>query len=480
MWPGVVAALGVVFALFVVPVAMRAQFMYGMFGGIGAGLAIAVWWVFFSRAPWTERLGAVVVGIVALLAVKRVVDPSVAGAGMGMMLPLFGIPIVSLGLVAGALVGRRFAAGPRRAAIAAGILLGSSAFAAVRTGGITGDGVSDLHWRWTKTPEQLLLVQAHDEPKLPAAPAASETPEPAAAPAVESTSAPAATVSIPGKTAEKTEAAVEESTSVPTPTAPAKPAEWPGFRGPDRDSVIRGVQIETDWSARPPVQLWRRPIGPGWSSFAVDGDLFYTQEQRGDEEIVAAYHVTSGEPVWRHRDTTRFYESNGGAGPRGTPSLSDGRVYTVGATGIVNALNARTGTVLWSRNLGADAGKKVPGWGFASSPLVISDLVVVAATGTLVAYDRATGKPRWFGPKHAGGYTSPHRLTRDGADQIVLLTADGITSVAPSSGKLLWEHPYPGVPIVQPAVTAEGDILLSTGDSMGGNGIKRIAIAHTS
>src|SRR5438093_10365410 len=163
LWPGLVSAAAVVVCLFVVPVVSRNAFMYGMFGSIAAGLTIAVWWVFFSRAPWVERVGAIVLGIIAVLAVRRIVDPSISGAGMGMMMYMFGIPIVGLGLVAGAAVSRRFSSGARRAAIAIGIVLATGAFAIVRTGGITGDAVSDVHWRWTPTPEQRLLAQVHDE-----------------------------------------------------------------------------------------------------------------------------------------------------------------------------------------------------------------------------------------------------------------------------------------------------------------------------
>ena len=221
----------------------------------------------------------------------------------------------------------------------------------------------------------------------------------------------------------------------PAPRARAlREAEWPGFRGPKRDGVIHGVRIETDWSASPPTQMWRRPIGPGWSSFAVNGDRLYTQEQRGDDEIVASYKVSTGEPVWRHRTRVRFWESEGGAGPRGTPTVSNGRVYAFGATGILNALDEATGRVVWSRNVATDAKREVPYWGFASSPLVVDDIVIVAAAGTLAAYETATGKPRWRGPSYGGSYSSPHRATIAGVDQIVLLGGPGAISVAPADG----------------------------------------------
>ena len=220
-------------------------------------------------------------------------------------------------------------------------------------------------------------------------------------------------------------AVTEPAVLPPAPAEAETGADWPGFRGPHRDDIVPGVRIKTDWTASPPVALWRRPIGPGWSSFAVRGDLIYTQEQRGPDEVVACYKLTTGEPVWAHRDPARFWESNGGPGPRATPTLSNGRVYTFGATGILNALDARDGAVVWSRNAASDTGMKTPQWGFASSPLVVDDLVIVATAGQLVAYDLATGARRWTGPAHGVSYSSPHLLTIDGVAQILLLSEAG-------------------------------------------------------
>ena len=151
-------------------------------------------------------------------------------------------------------------------------------------------------------------------------------------------------------------------------------AAWPGFRGPKRDSVIHGVRIATDWTTSPPVELWRRPIGPGWSSFAVAGDRFFTQEQRGDEEIVSAYSLATGELIWRHQRRGPVLGIECRRRPaRDARSYSNGRVYSLGGTGILNALDARDGSVVWSRNAVSDTGQTIPDWGIASSPLVVGE-----------------------------------------------------------------------------------------------------------
>lgn len=100
-------------------------------------------------------------------------------------------------------------------------------------------------------------------------------------------------------------------------------------------------------------------------------------------------------------------------------------MYTFGATGILNALNAADGTMVWSRNAATDADAEVPDWGFASSPLVVDDVVIIAVAGALAAYDLASGEPRWSGPDGGYGYSSPHLFTIDGVVQILLMSGAG-------------------------------------------------------
>jgi hypothetical protein len=323
--------------------------------------------------------------IAALVGTQYILHESIATAGMGMLFFIYAVPVLSLAFVAWAIISRRFAGRLRWVTMALTILIACGLWALVRTGGITNDLNSDFAWRWAKTPEERLLAEAGDEPlALASASAAAEIGSEAG--------------SVTG-------------------------ADWPGFRGPERDGIVRGVMIETDWSATPPVELWRRPIGPGWSSFSVRSGRIFTQEQRGEDEVVSCYALTTGDPVWRHSDAARFWESNGGAGPRGTPTLSGGRVYTFGGTGILNVLDAGDGAVVWSRNAASDTGTEVPTWGFSSSPLVVDDIVIVAAAGSLIAYDLTSGEPRWFSSAGGDCYSSPH--LRSGVRRIAVAHGSG-------------------------------------------------------
>lgn len=430
VWPGLIAVVLQWIGWFVVPAIFPQAAIVALLAGVIGGLAILIWWLLFSRAPWVERIAAVVLIVLALIGTKRVAHESIAGGAMGMLLYVLAIPVFSMGLVLWATVTRRFPAAKRRLAFVPMVVVCCSVFMVLRTGGLTAEFNNDLHWRWSKTPEQALLAQASEAPA--------------------SANAPATTSTENG---------------------------WSGFRGPQRDGTVHGIRIKTDWSASPPVELWRRPIGPAWSSFAVQNGRFYTQEQRGDEEVVSCYDVNTGKPIWRHSDNARFYESNAGPGPRATPTLNNGRVYTQGATGIVNVLDAATGDVVWARNAVNDTGAKVPGWGIAGSPLVVNDLVIVAAAGNLVAYDLASGKTRWLGPPGGTGYSSPQLMTINGIQQIVLLRSTGIMSVSLTDGKQLWEHAWEGVPIVQPAVASNGDLLISVSES---SGLRRLAVGQGS
>ena len=476
--PGVTLAIVLVIARYVVPVVAPDAEIFAMplavlamISGVLLAVAIVIWWLFFSRAPWPDRFAAVALMIVAFFVTRLLVHESIRGGHMGMMPVLYAVPVLGVALVVWAVLTHRMPDGMRRATMVAAIVLACVPFVLIRTGGVIG-AASELHWRWTPTPEDRLLAEAQDHPV-------------AVAPAPDATPAPAAPVEPPPAVApmDKPVEAVPPTKKAESPrpaAADVRPAEWPGFRGPNRDGIIRGIRINTDWTASPPVEMWRKPIGPGWSSFAVSGDLFYTQEQRGEEELVSCYRLSTGEPVWRHGDLVRFYESNAGAGPRGTPTVAGDRVYALGATGIINALDARTGAKIWSRNAATDTGKTIPDWGIASSPLVIDDLVILGVAGQLIAYDAATGNQRWIGQSGGAGYSSPHLATIDGVRQVLLMRGARTISVAPADGALLWDHAAgpPSVSIVQPAVMPEGDVLVAPGDAMGGLGIRRLALTH--
>ena len=215
LWPGVALAAMQCLALFLVPPLFPDQEVFGLLGAVLGAVGIVLWWTFFSRAPWRERLGIIALMVVAVLVTSRLIHFSVAGAGMGMMFFFSAPTLMAFTLVLGVLAGSRLAVGPRRAIIAASVLVGAGFWTLLRTDGVGGAGGSDFHWRWTPTAEERLLSQVSDEPTLlTPVTASAAAPEPAPV-----------TPSVVDKPAE------------PVVDRPHL-AEWPGFRGPNRDSIL--------------------------------------------------------------------------------------------------------------------------------------------------------------------------------------------------------------------------------------------------
>ena len=166
LWPGVLAAAIIVLLRFVLPLVMPDASSLGVIAGLVGTVAVIVWWVFFSRAPWPERLGAVVVMAVAVVATRPLLHASIVGGMMGMMFFVYAVPsVLGIAFVAWAVLTRRLSHPIRRVSMVATILLACGVWTLARTDGLSSGG-AQLAWRWTPTPEERLLAQAKDEPAV--------------------------------------------------------------------------------------------------------------------------------------------------------------------------------------------------------------------------------------------------------------------------------------------------------------------------
>lgn len=259
----------------------------------------------------------------------------------------------------------------------------------------------------------------------------------------------------------------------PAPDSPAVPAiawttHWTDFRGARRDGHYTAGPIRTDWTTLRP--MWRQPAGGGYASFVVAGGRAFTIEQRGRDEVAAAYDVLTGRELWTNGWNALFQESMGGAGPRGTPTWHDGRLYVLGATGEFRALDAATGRTLWRTDILADAGADNIQWGMATSPLVVDNTVVVLPGGTdgqsVVAYDRQSGTRVWGALDDRATYSSPMLVTLAGVRQILTFTATRLVGLSPENGRLLWEFPWKtqnDVSASQPLIAGPDRVFISSG-----------------
>jgi outer membrane protein assembly factor BamB len=248
-----------------------------------------------------------------------------------------------------------------------------------------------------------------------------------------------------------------------------KPGSFPGFFGPARDGAV-DVALDPDWAARPPRLLWRRPVGAAWSGFTVEAGRAVTQEQDGGRELVTAYDLATGRPLWRQATEARFETTLAGLGPRATPTIDRGWVYALGALGRLSCIELATGTLRWSVDIGAP----LPEYGFASSPWVDGDLVIVHAGGPLAAFDRATGERRWTSTSDDVGYASPRIVELAGRRQLVAIHKSGCAGYDPANGERLWRYAWrDDIPKVAQPVPIGGDrLVISAGYGVGADAFR--------
>ncbi len=395
------------------------------------------WWLLNRAMRWWEKVLGLVLIITEAGVVGHFADPSITG----FTLWAAGFPLVATAVVVWLFLAGRFRIRQVRTGWIAVVTLTWCYFLVIRFDGADSHLTMKRHWRWTPTAEETFLAGAGQKAGTP-----------------------------------------ETSTNKAARLAEASGDDWVEFRGTNRDGVIRSGPIATDWSTQPPRQVWRRSVGPAWSSVIVVGNRLFTQEQRGEKETVDCYDAATGEPVWTHEDTTRFEEAVSGPGPRATPTYSKRRTFSLGGTGLLNCLEAETGKVIWSRDIKEASGAAVPMWAFSSSPLVAGDLVIVYAGGKngkgLLAYRSQSGEVAWSAEAGESSYSSPQLTTLCGVPQCLMLQDAGLSAFDVSTGRKLWETgvPMKGAPRCGQPRLVDGDRLLVA--SLGGLGCSLLKITH--
>jgi outer membrane protein assembly factor BamB len=223
----------------------------------------------------------------------------------------------------------------------------------------------------------------------------------------------------------------------------AMAADWPQWRGPNRDGISNETGLLSSWPSGGPKVVWKTSgLGVGYSSFSIVGGRMYTQGQRGKQEFVLALDVKTGNKLWE-TVTSRDFENDRGSGPRGTPTFDNGKLYAMTGEGTVLCLDAATGKIVWQIDSVKKFGGSVPHWGYSESPLIDGDRVIVMPGGrgaSLVSLDKKTGDVQWkTGDDHAG-YSSAILADVGGAKQVIVLSGQSAFGVQESTGELLWRY----------------------------------------
>ena len=238
--------------------------------------------------------------------------------------------------------------------------------------------------------------------------------------------------------------------------------DWPRWRGPRGDGTWQAPQLPQRWPDVGLPIVWRGDIGGGYAGIAVVNERVYTldrQKEPDETEGIVCLSAKDGKRLWQHRYPVEYGKLAYGNGPRSTPTIHEGHVYTLGTLGNLLCLDAAGGQVLWSRNLVEEAGARIPEWGLAASPVIYHDLVIVHGGGSpgasFIAFDRTSGKEVWRASDDPAGYATPVVTTHNGHDLLIAWTPENVLGMSPRTGEIHWSIPYKvtyGVAIATPIV----------------------------
>jgi outer membrane protein assembly factor BamB len=264
---------------------------------------------------------------------------------------------------------------------------------------------------------------------------------------------------------------------------PANAEDWPCWRGPHRDGISRETGLLNEWPKDGPRQLWRAELSGGFSTVAVADGRLFTQTKENNQEVVVCLDVATGKDIWRYRydcDYKAHRTFTGGGrpqartGPRATPTVDGDRVYTLGATGTLLCLEAKTGKKVWQQDLLKIAEMKVPTHGFCGTPLIIGERIYLNPGGpkgkSIAALDKKDGRVVWQALDDPVGYAGAAWAEVRGAPQVIFFTGAGAVGVAPKDGRLLWRYPWKTTPLLHIAtpIYADGKVFISSNYGTGG------------
>lgn len=250
----------------------------------------------------------------------------------------------------------------------------------------------------------------------------------------------------------------------------ARANDWPNWRGPDHNGISKETGWSAQWPAEGPKQLWKANVGIGFASFAVSNGRVYTVGNEKDTDTVFCLDANNGKEVWHYSYgaplDAKYYEG----GPAATPTVDDGRVYTLSKRGVAHCLDAVKGTVIWSRDLAVELKAKMPSWWFAGSVLIEGDLALLNVGSAGAALDKKSGKVIWSSGTDESGYGTPVPFAADGKRAVTFPIKQHIVAVNPADGKelwrILWKTSY-DVNAADPIV-ADGKLFVSSGYGHGG------------